>query len=312
MNQRGVTLIELLIGVSLGMIVTASIGQVLALVSRDYKRSETMVSMHEQADMALQFLTQDLRMAGHWGLVRHGSELAGHSEVSNANPKGLAIPSRCDAGLLLDLAFALDTRPLSHWRCNITATATSDALVARYASARVTTPQPNRLQIHSTDNGGDVIVDGSAPGASALQQLHDLKIMAYYVAERSALFPDLPVLRRLTLTANSRRPLLIDEEIAPGVEVMQIAVAIDTDADRRADTVMQANDPRLLERNVDGTARWQPLAVHIWLIIRSEHAGWPQQTAEQFQIGDLSYAAPTDGHLRLMVSRTIRLRNHVD
>ena len=309
-TRRGFTLIEVLVGVSLGALVTAALAQVLALASRDYRRADAVVTLHEQAEVAMRFLRQDLRLAGYWGLAGSARHIRGRSEAGDPNPLTLAQPRRCSPALTFDLAaFVSIAISPDGWGCAQPAVTDSDVVVTRFARPESAAAAPGRLQIHSGPADGRLLDDGQQLLSAQPATLHDLQVMAYYVARESALFTALPVLRRLTLSATSNGPVFIDEEITPGVELMQLAVAVDTTADGTADTWLHPGDPNLDLRNAAHQPVATPLAVKIWLVMRSADPHWPDAPPAHYRVGDLDYRAPADGHLRIVVEQTVSLRN---
>ncbi|MEM8547507.1 MAG: PilW family protein [Pseudomonadota bacterium] len=309
-TYRGFTLIEVLIGISLGALITAALAQVLALASRDYRRADVIMTLHEQAEVALRFLRQDLRLAGYWGLAGAAVRIRGRSQAGAPNPLTLAQPRRCSPELTFDLAaFVSVANSPDSWACAQPAVTDSDVLVTRFAQPDPAVATPGRLQIHAGSVDAQLLDDGQLVHNTQPATLHNLQVMAYYVARESALFSALPVLRRLTLSATTNGPVFIDEEVAPGVELMQLAVAVDTTADGAADTWLHAGDPNLAARNAAYRPVATPLAVKVWLVMRSTDAHWPDAPPAHYRIGDLDYRAPADGHLRIVVEQTVALRN---
>lgn len=311
-TQRGVTLIELLITMSIGIIIIGTIAQALALTSASYLKAESLVAMQEQADVAIGFLTEDIRHAGHWGLSGSARKIGGRSSVGDENPLSLQLPQRCSASFVLDLAHGVEPRPdTDSWQCNLSSATGSDAIAIRHASPDHVVSQPNRLQVLSgpqpviTDDGRD------PTAANTPSERMNLNVRGYYIAAQSSLFPDQPVLRRLTLTALSTRPHFIDEEIAAGIERMRLAVDVDTNDDGFADETMAANDARIAQRDSDNVPVNTVLGVHVWLVVRSAESLWPQTNAQQLNVGSQQWTAPNDGRLRFVSQQYIAIAQQV-
>ena len=281
-NQRGLTLVELLVAATIGSVVLGAVVQALVVSSRHYARADALAQMQEQADVALRFLRDDIRMAGHWGALRSADAIAGRALPGDANPDGIALPSRCDPAFTTALAQPITlTRIVSDWGCRVGAVHGSDALAVRYASAAPQTAQRNRLQIV-----GDTLAATLSTTAAAAatpppgHAIRDLAVRGYYVAPRSTVFPDQPVLRRLTLNALTRGPLFIDEEIVQGIEALRVAVHVDGDGDGAADTTLRAGDAR-----------------------------WPDEGAATLEVMGDAVTFPADGHMRIATTQTVRVRN---
>ncbi|MEM6807931.1 MAG: PilW family protein [Pseudomonadota bacterium] len=311
LGQRGLTLVELLVAALMGSIVLGAVVQLLVVSSRHYARTETLAQMQEQADVAIRFLRDDARMAGHWGALRDAAVIEGGARADDPNPAGLALPARCAPRFTTDLLRAVEVRTTTDaWGCRVTARTDSHALALRYASAEAFAPQANRLQLVGDTEAARLTLraqtpDASIPGAG----IRDLAVRGYYVAPSSTVFPDQPVLRRMTLNALTSGPRYIDEEITPGVEVFRIAAHIDLDGDRVADTIVPAGHPALGRPDAMGAATHPPIALTLAVVVRSETARWRGVGAHTFEASDETLHFPDDGYLRVMSIATVRMRN---
>ena len=310
-RQRGLTLVELLVAALMGSIVLGAVVQLLVVSSRHYARTKTLAHMQEQADVALRFLRDDLRMAGHWGALRDPAAISGRARVDDANPSGLTLPTRCAARFTTDLMRAVEVHATPDaWGCRVTAQPESHALALRYASAEAFAPQVNRLQLEGDTESAQLTLRAQTPNASAPgASVRDLTVRSYYVAPSSSVFPDQPVLRRMTLNALTSGPRYIDEEITPGVEVFRVAAHIDLDDDGAAETLVPAGHPALARLDASGAASHPPMALTIAVVVRSESARWRGTGAHTFELADETVNIPDDGYLRLSATTTVRVRN---
>ncbi|MEL7312469.1 MAG: PilW family protein [Pseudomonadota bacterium] len=311
LKPTGFTLVELLIALGISVAIIGTIAQALALTSEGYRRAQTLSAMQEQADVALRFLANDVRMAGHWSLAGSARYIVGRSLPGNQNPSGLQLPRRCDPKFVLDLTISLGiSKSPEPWGCRVDAAPNADALVLRGLGAAHATPLPPRLQVVAAPGHGAVSVDEQQlPDATGPIQRHNLTVYGYYVAQQSSLFPDQPVLRRLTLSALSSRPYIVDEEIAHGIETVRFAALVDEDGDGHADRTRHPADPELARRDGDGSPLVRVLGVQIWLVVRSDTRGWEQEAPTTFQLGDETFSPPSDGHLRFVTQHTAWVRN---
>jgi type IV pilus assembly protein PilW len=145
-------------------------------------------------------------------------------------------------------------------------------------------------------------------------ETHALVVNGYYVSQNSTLdMPGIamPSLRRKTLGVG---PAISDEEVLPGVEDLQIQFGVDTDpvggADRGVvDRYVNPDDPILDESDAAFNADAEILSVRIWLRLRAERreSGLPEDNG--FSYGDRVVGPFNDDFRRIVVSRTIYLRN---
>jgi len=64
-NQKGLSLVELLIAMALGLLLTAGALQMMLASQNIYQTTDTLSRIQENGRFALNFLTKDIRMAGH-------------------------------------------------------------------------------------------------------------------------------------------------------------------------------------------------------------------------------------------------------
>ena len=103
----------------------------------------------------------------------------------------------------------------------------SDTITTRRATVNAdgTARGRNGLQVQSTRIQGALFADGAIPVGftAADSQTHNLLVNTYYVSANSALIPGVPTLRRQTLVGGAGGPAIQDQEVAPGVENIQLA-----------------------------------------------------------------------------------------
>lgn len=67
MRQKGLTLVELMIGMALGLLVVLAVTYVFAGSRSSYRHQESLSAVQETGRIALEVLTRDIRMAGYPG-----------------------------------------------------------------------------------------------------------------------------------------------------------------------------------------------------------------------------------------------------
>ena len=73
--QRGLSLVELMIAITLGLILTAGIIQIFSNSKRTYRIEESLSRVQESGRMALDFISNDVRMVSFWGCQRDPSKI---------------------------------------------------------------------------------------------------------------------------------------------------------------------------------------------------------------------------------------------
>lgn len=310
----GVTLVELMVALSIGSFLIIGAVQVYNQSRQAFVINESIARVQETAQFALDTIEADLRMASNWGRSSRGDAIEGRSLEGDDNPLTLPAPVACGATWALDLV-----RPVVGDNNNYSlpcaasggAQAMSDTVTIRRATVEEQAPDPGRLQIQTNRVQGRLFADGAVPpGFDALTSgTHNLLVNSYYVAADSALINGVPTLRRHTLTVSGGAPSIADQEVAPGVENMQLQFGIDMDRDNTVDRYVNPGDPVLDPGNAAFVPGSRVMTARIWLVVRSI-APEPGIVDERtYQPGDVNLGQPGDGFRRLQVSKTILLRN---
>ena len=314
-QDAGVTLIELLVALAIGSLLVVAGIQVFAHGRTAYRAAESIAALQESARYALTALAFDIEHAGFWGLTNDASLIAGRRSLP-AGPV-IAVGNDCGEDWTIDLDLTISgTNNRYGWVCRPyqnRAAAESDTLVVRRADvAPAVSEESGRIYVRTTRFGNGLVYVAPAPVAppdAAFVTIHELSVRGYYVSETSSLSTPgnaVPSLRVKTLTGGSVGPRIVDEEIYPGIEDMQIELGIDRDAPGTAgfgeiDAYVGTESPEIPGARV--------LAVRIWLLVRglqreNGFTASPPQTYADRQI-----PARDDRYRRALVSTTVLARN---
>lgn len=322
----GVSLIELLVAITIGAVLLFGATQVYVDSRKTYEINETTSRLQETARYAISVVEPDVRMANYWGLLK-GAALIADQAPQTGTSAGL--PTTCGDNYARDLMLNIDGSNNSYARsatltfpatcaAHTGAIASADTLTVRRAAANTSTSTANTLQICSNRIQGRLFSDGGTCAPSPAGQVNDLVVHTYYVNKDSLQEDGLPALRRKTLIAG---PAIRDDEIIPGIEDMQVQFGIDPTGTSGIAT--RYIDPDTLSVND------QVVSVRIWFLVRSEKSEVGFKDGRVYEYGDRVSAdnggcnvtnlnatgaagcayAPGDGFRRLLVSRTIQIRN---
>ncbi len=303
----GMTLIELMVALTIGLFLTWGAIEVYLQSKNNYRATEVMTRLQENARFALDTVEPDLRLVGFWG--RHPD--SGRVELPGAG----AIAVTCDGNdvtaWVLNVANPLEATDDDYaLPCDAFSGARegTDVLVVRHASEFIEpAPSNGRVQVVSNLGQAWVIDDGIIPpDAGAGSETRDLVVHAYYVDDQSSFSDDIPSLRRKTLLGDGR---IEDQEMVSGVEDMQVQFGLDANGDGRVERYVDRDNPAVATASV--------AAVRIWLLVRSEESPGPafvdnreytppDEDAEPFVPGGPSYPPQFQ---RLEVTKTVYLRN---
>ncbi|GFE80838.1 type IV minor pilin protein PilW [Steroidobacter agaridevorans] len=310
-RQRGLSLIELMVALVISLVLIGGAIQVYVFSRQNYEVNESVVRLQETARYALSILEPDIRMANSWGL----SKGAGFVVTASGLPA-----TNCGADFASAVMTPVDGANNQYsFECpadGAGAVTTADTLVIRRASAVPSTETDGRLLVCSTRTSLSLVIDSSTCVEEPIGQVNDLLVNAYYIGRDSAHQAGLPTLHRWSLVAPDN---LDDVGIVPGVEDMQIQFGIDSTG--VSGTATGYVNPG------EVPAGAQVVSVRLWLLVRSETEETGFTDTQTYEYGDrsddnggttddldsagaarLAYK-PNDGFRRLLVSRTIVIRN---
>ena len=309
------TMIELLVSLTIGGFLVAGAATVF-VSSRDTRAvNETLSRIQENARFAIETIEQDLRHASFFGQINEAAFIDGRA--SPLEPVDFVVAGDCDVNFTVNLNRSVDGNNNAYGLgCAVgagagAAQAASDVLVVRRASVPVTAPAAGTMQIHSDRLRGEIFNDGIMPaGFTPSAETHDLIVNTYYVSTQSTL-GNVPALRRKRLQAG---PAIVDEEVIPGVEDLQVQFGVDTSLPATAgrgsvNRYVSPGHPILDPADAAFIPDAQVLAVRVSLLIRAERVEPDFVNDAQFIYADRTFGPANDGFRRALVSKTILLRN---
>jgi type IV pilus assembly protein PilW len=313
------TLIELMVALAIGSFLMIGAVTVFMQSRTTFRISESVSRLQESARFVLDAMEPDVRMAHYWGLTTRSNQLLGRARPTD--PIAFAVGNDCGANWSVNLMEAVGgTNNGYGWACAAfgVAQATADTLVARRVAEDFDpAPSANTLYVQSARLEDSQLFVGPGLPAQPLpatSQTHRLIVNGYYVSRNSALDvpgTNVPSLRMKTLVGGAGGVRVIDQEVLPGVEDMQIQFGIDTDvvgAVNRGSINRYVNpgDPLL---DPVANPNTEVLAVRLWLRIRAERRENGFTDTTTYAYADQNAGPFNDPFRRIVVSKTIYLRN---
>jgi type IV pilus assembly protein PilW len=292
-RARGVSLIELMVSLVIGLLLMAGAVTVYLQSKTTYTTSEAVARLQETGRYALSVIEPDVRLAGFWGMTNRAEGM--QNTVADA-----AITNNCGAGWIGDAAHAINgingdgTAGAYTLNCAATNRAMgADVLMVRRAASKVSAANASQVQVQSNRVQATIFKNASLPsGYTATgSQTRDVVANVYYVSQSGTQYS----LRRRSLAGNT----MVDEEVIPGVQDMQVQFGIDTTNDGNAD--------RYDNPNTVGAGRI--VSARIWLLLVADNLEVGLSDPTTYQYADVSYAAFTDSRRRILLSKTIKIRN---
>ena len=317
-QHRGMTLVELLVALAIGSFLMIGAVQIYIQSRNAFIINESVARVQETAQFAMDTIEADIRMASNWGMLSRGVAVEGRTIDGNANPAGLPAPTACGADWALNLAQPVegddDTYALA---CGPgpggleVAQTNSDTITTRRAAVTLAAPQAGRLQVQSTRIQGQLFADGNIPNGFTVSdsETHDLLVNSYYVAASSTLIPGVPTLRRKTLGTAAGAPTITDQEVAPGVENIQLQLGIDVNADNTVDRYVNPGDAIITPSAAGFIPGSRVLTARIWVLVRGVTRENGIVDNNNYRLGNIDLGTFDDPFRRMLVSKTILLRN---
>jgi len=331
-RQRGVGLIEIMISLTLGLIVTGAIVQIYLTTKRQNDMQTSLTGRQESARFAAQIIQRDAQMAGFRGCLRdlgtvvntlndsnnflydYGQHVVGFDNAAGlpasitnvvAGTDVLTLRTIGDGGAELTAGMATTVAdPVTEAGLDPAPFENGDfALIADCTGAAVF-----QVDAYNAASGAIEHVGGGTPGNSTLNlgrrftagaQVFPMRTTTYYIRESA----------NGTGPALWRRVGLEDpQELAEGIENMQVLYGEDTDGDQAPDDY----------RTADAVTDWtQVVSLQVALLAAGTQDRVADADPRTFDLlGEVvdptdGGAVPSDGRLRRVLSFTVALRNRL-
>ena len=323
-RQYGVTLVELMVALALGLLITVAMLKVYVDASRMYRFNEGLARVQENGRFALEFIRRDARVAGFWGCYSDAPLTNQISATSDAWLDVAAghITGTNDDGLNSADSITFRSATGSGTLVNTTMTAASDSVsvdsVATITSgmAALISDCDNGDIFQVTDISGTSLAHAAGTNTNTSANLSKPYASGsrVYQAQQSTFCialgadPSQPSLRRLTNPTSGQTCASNGDELIEGVENMQILYGEDTDADSEG-----ANGDGTANRYVPiGTASLdidRVVSVRLSLLARSLNNNLTTAPSPYTFNGTAVTPGATDKYLRKVFTTTITLRN---
>ena len=328
-RQRGVTLVELMIALAIGLLVTVAMLKVYVDASRMYRFNEGLARVQENGRFALEFIRRDARVAGFWGCYSDATLTNGVSATSDAyiNVGAGHITGTSDDGLNSSDSITFRSATGSGALVTSGMSGTGDSVTVESVGALST----NTAVLISDCEDGDLFqvtgIAGTAlahaAGANANvspnlnkayaagARVYEARQTTYCVADGIGKDNDgnpIPSLRRLVNPKSGQTCASNGDELLEGIENMQILYGEDTDADADgANGDGTAN--RYVAFGASGLDIDRIVSVRISLLARSLNNNLTTAPSPYTFNGIAVTPASTDKYLRKVFTTTITLRN---
>jgi prepilin-type N-terminal cleavage/methylation domain-containing protein len=312
-KQTGFTLIELMIAMVLGLILTGSLLTMLAQARKSFVQDENFASMQDEARYAMREISNDVSMAGFIGDI-----MFPHSVGLNA---GLVIGDDCEDAAgntfpfrLIDLPTGNDTSLMA--ADNITTAAavaafgclqagelvpgTDIVAVKRLAGSVATALAAGDVAVRYNGTEGELFVEPSAVAIPAPFEDRIYTPAIYFIRNYTDTVGDgIPSLCRKILVGGATVNMET-ECVAKGIEDLQVEYGIDDDEDGSVDFYLTAPTQAQLENTI---------SARIFLLARTENIDVSHTDSKTYTLSNADDYTPGDSFRRRVFSTTVSINN---
>lgn len=326
-RQRGMSLIELMIGMTLGLMILLGLTSLFVQSKRSFKQDELTARMQEDARFAMGELRHDIGIAGFWGNALDGgiiTEIGTIAAAAGATAQlytyttpltvadNVATTDTLLGQSLDDVVAGTDALAMAKVEGSTTATAAADAsgstTDANVAAARTALLASSGAIPYLQTNGVVAVMTTADDAPSTAAATTVPAEYSYWKYD-----PEIYWVRNWAIDAKDGIPTLVrkylvngvmtTELIAQGVEDMQVEYGIDTDTDGYADRYV--TDPTAAEMLQVTTCR-------LYLLMRATERdeNYTNNHTYTYSNAALSPYTPADNYYRRMFSTTVKVRNN--
>ncbi len=324
--QRGLSLVELMVALTIGVFLLAGAISVFGKTRDLHRTNDATARLQETARYAMSTIEADLRMANSWGLMTTADAVDNSPRLDVANPPAIAagytLPAelnpylgainQCGAMWAVKLFAYVEANNDNYgYACAEFGAAVpgSDQLTIRRASTQVIDvaalgASAGQIKLQSSRLRGTLFASGATPVDFSPPTSESRALIAngYYVDQNSDERPGTPSLRRKQLDVDGvGATIMRDLQIVPGVEDLQVEFGADFNDDQNADYFVQPN--------VAIPVGDQIVAVRVWLLVRAEQPEGGFVDDRTYNYATRVAYAPADAFRRILVSKTVALRN---
>ena len=279
LNQKGFSLIELMIGLVLGLFVTGIVITVFMQSKRSYNQDDEIARLQENGRYALQVMSRDLTLAGFLGNVQIADEISLSDLPTNA-PCGIDWHNPSESPLNTPIR-VFDT---DYPSC-IPAISGTQVLVIKHAKGTPSTsPGTNKLMLSSNGKDGSLYVS-STTSAQPNTQYWEFQVHGYYIADEDN--DGIPGLYRKRVVADGSSSLDIkaDGELVPGVENFRVTFGLDSNGgDGIADNY--TTSPSAADLNIAVSARLD-------ILLRTSNPDFSYENKKTYYVGSTTVLGDT-------------------
>jgi type IV pilus assembly protein PilW len=322
-KQQGFTLIELMIAMLLGLLLSGALLTMLSQARRSFQQDEVFASMQDESRYAMRELTSDLSMAGYIGdiLVPESITFDATLLTSMGDDCERASDDETFAYRLTDSTTGVDTTLMG--LDNIT-TAVAVAQFACLDAAELVAGTDIVAVKHLAGAESTSLVEGDVVvrynGTVGSLFVHPIAASFPLPYEDRIYTPAIYFIRNYTNTAGDGLPSLCrkvlvggttvnmtTECIAAGIENLQVEYGIDSNADGSVDSYINAPDGVPTEAEME--LMEQTVSVKVYMLARTADVDRAYTNDKTYAFSNAAIPPPNDSFRRRVYTTTVSVPN---
>jgi type IV pilus assembly protein PilW len=312
--QRGFSLVELMVALVIGLLITMAVVSLFITSDQSYKQNEAISKMQENARFAMELISQDLRHAGLLGNISDTMDV--NVDVIAVTPPGVdcgPTTTTGKAGLynfsttkqVINYGYQITNFAVFGSCLSSTPKSSSNVLLVKRTAAEATTQAAllnNHVYVYANGLNGRLMTHPAAPALDISSgEYWEYQPRLYYIDANDNL-------QREAMDYSAATPTLAAELVASGIEAFHVEFGIDTDHNGSPDYyyVPAANaDPFA----TTDTAMNEAISATVYLLSRTTDTDRAYVDTRTYQLGSMKFGPYNDRFHRRVYSTTVALKN---
>lgn len=294
--QKGLSLIELMIAVTIGLFLIATVGNIFLMNKRNFTQNDQTTFIQANGRYAINTLIEDLAAVDFWGGMTDPENItatAGDLALSGT-ACGTAAGWTYATEVTLSYLYEPSSATVSAtFPCITTFSANTNLLLTKRVRGRSeTTLTDDNVYLRTNGTIGSFFKEDSSEAArSSAESDWQYFVHLYHINSSQ--------LQRMSLVGGTS-PSMATETIAEGIEYFHVEFGLDTDGDNSADFYSSSPLDAELENAV---------SARVYLLVRGDREVTGYENNKKYHLGNKELGPYGDGYYRRVFFASTPLRN---
>lgn len=296
--QHGLSLIELMIAITMGLFLVATVGTLFVSTKRNSTQNDQTTYIQDNGRYAVNALVEDLAAVDYWGGMTDPSDITYTAAEVAVSGTECGVGSGWTYNTAVSLSYLYipsSSTVTATFPCISAFTASTDLLLIKRVRGRSeATLELNDVYLRTNRTTGRFFKQDASEAAKASTESDwEYFVHLYHINSTQLLRQSLSGGSSITMTTDT---------IAEGIEYFHVEFGLDTDGDNSANYYSSSPSNADLENAV--TAR-----VHV--LVRGDRQITGYTNSKTYSLGDVTRGPFNDGYYRRVFSASTPLRNMV-